>query len=172
MKAWRLRGRLDDSFSLGGATKPRELAPLLKAAGGADLAVELGTGTGWTAIALAVAQPLRRVITIDPVRHPQRDAYARLVDTTVNDRIQWLDQDGAQVPDDVSDVGFLFIDSAHDEESTMRQFQAWRPRLASDAVVAFHDFNDPRWPGVTRAVRRLKLRGFARHRLFVWQSGR
>jgi len=168
--AWRLRRHLDDSFSLGGATKPRELVPLLKAAGDSDLAVELGTGTGWTTIALALARPTRRVITIDLVHHPQRDRYASLVDQTVRHRIQWLERDGEQGPADIEEVGFLFIDAAHDEASTLRQFEAWRPHLAPNAVVAFHDFNDPSWPGVTQAIRRLGLRGLARDHLFVWRA--
>jgi SAM-dependent methyltransferase len=170
MRAWRLRGRLGDTFSLAGATKPRELAPLLRAARGTRLAVEVGTGTGWTAIALALAAPARRVVSFDPVRRPERDHYVGLVDSTVADRIDFVDQPGEQVPEDLHDVDFLFIDAAHDRASTLGAFNAWRSRLAPGAAVAFHDFNDPRWPGVTQAIRELGLRGHARDHLFVWRS--
>jgi tRNA G46 methylase TrmB len=73
-RAWKLRGKLGDEFSLGGATKPRELLPLLRSAAGARNVVEIGTGTGWTAIALAVADPDRRVLSIDPVARPERES--------------------------------------------------------------------------------------------------
>ena len=39
IRAWRRRAELDDVFSLGGATKPRELLPLLKAASGLASAI-------------------------------------------------------------------------------------------------------------------------------------
>lgn len=68
----------------------------------------------------------------------------------------------------MSDVDFLFIDATHDLESTRDAFLAWQGRLSEHAVVAFHDFNDPQWPGVTQAIQELGLRGHARDHLFVW----
>ncbi len=170
LRAWRRRAELGDDFSLAGATKPRELAPLLRAAGDAELAVEVGTGTGWTSIALASAHPRRRVITFDVVDRPHRSAYLTLVDPSVAARIRFVQGPGEHVPDDVRDVGLLFIDGAHDRGSTLAAFAAWRPRLAPGAAVAFHDFDDPAWPGVTEAIRELGLSGRARHHLFVWRA--
>jgi predicted O-methyltransferase YrrM len=169
-RAWRLRTRIDDDFSLGGATKPRELRPLLRAAGDAALAVEVGTGTGWTAIALALAQPGRRVLSFDPVVRAVRDDYLALAGPDVAARVTFVEGLGEDVPGDVDGVDFLFIDAAHDYESTRGAFEAWRPRLAPGAVVAFHDFDDPQWPGVTQAIRELGLRGTAHHHLFVWRG--
>lgn len=170
LRAWHMRERLDDAFSLGGATKPRELAPLLRAARGSTLAVEVGTGTGWTAIALAIADRRRRVISFDTVHRPERDAYMRLVGASVASRITFVAGPGQEVPEGISDVEFLFIDAAHDLDSTLEAFEAWRPRLARGATVAFHDFDDPQWPGVTYAIRNLGLRGVARHHLFLWRN--
>ena len=172
LRAWRRRAELGDDFSLAGATKPRELAPLLRAAGDAELAVEVGTGTGWTSIALALAHDQRQVVTFDVVDRPQRPQYLPLVDPSVAARIRFVHGPGEQPPEDVRDVGFLYIDAAHDRESTRAAFEAWRPRLRPGAAVAFHDFDDPAWPGVTEAILELGLAGRARHHLFVWVSPR
>ena len=170
-RAWRARAKMDDHFSLGGATRPRELLPLLRAARGSELAVEIGTGTGWTAIALAVADPARRVISVDVAHRPQRDRYLRLVGPAVRSRIEFVIGPGEAVPDGVAGVGLLFVDAAHDRESTKATFEAWRPRLAPGALVAFHDYEDPQWPGVTEAIRELGLIGVASNHLFLWRSG-
>jgi predicted O-methyltransferase YrrM len=51
---------------------------LLALARDCDPVVELGTGTAWSAIALALDDRTRRVITCDPwVRH-EREAYLDL----------------------------------------------------------------------------------------------
>lgn len=170
-RAWRLRARLGDAFSLGGATKPRELRPLLAAAEGAQRVVEIGTGTAWTTIALALADGTRTVTSIDPVRRPERDAYLELVPASVAKRIAFVEGVGeAAPPAGIDGVGFLFIDANHDQASTEGAFRAWRDRLAPGAGVAFHDFDDPQWPGVTEAIRSLGLQGAASHHLFVWRA--
>ena len=170
LRAWRKRAEIDDGFSLAGAIKPRELAPLLRAAQGSTLAVEVGTGTGWTALALAVADPRRRVISFDSIRRPQRDAYLSLVNPSARSRVEFVTGPGEHAPPGPADVDLLFIDAAHDRASTLAAFYAWRPRLARGAAVAFHDFDDPQWPGVTEAIRDLGLRGVAHHHLFVWRN--
>jgi predicted O-methyltransferase YrrM len=171
-KAWRRRAELDDVFSLGGATKPRELLPLLKAARGARQVVEVGTGTGWTTLSLALANPSCEIVTFDVVHQPERDAYLDLVDRSVTDRIEWVIAPGEVAPVGVDDVDFLFIDAAHDYASTVESFEAWKPRLSPGATVAFHDYDDPQWPGVTEAIRHLGIEpsGEAHHHLFVWRN--
>ena len=169
-RAWRARARMDDHFSLGGATKPRELLPLLRAARGSDLVVEVGTGTGWTAIALALADRGRRVVTFDVAHRPQRDRYLQLVPPAARSRIEFVIGPGEAVPDGLDGVGLVFIDAAHDKASTRAAWEAWRPRLAPGGAVAFHDYGDPQWPGVTEAIGELGLRGDVSHRLFVWHA--
>jgi SAM-dependent methyltransferase len=168
LRAWRLRGRIGDVFSLRAVTKPRELVPLLRAAGDSELVVEIGTGTAWTTIALALARPGRRVVSLDPVRRRRkRRRYLALVDPSVAARVELVHGAGHEVPADIDGVDFLFIDGAHDRDSTLATFQAWRPRLRPGATVAFHDYDNPRWPGVSEAVRDLGLRGRVHHHLFV-----
>src|ERR1700691_5676695 len=66
-RARRLASSTGDQFSLVSATRPDDLAVLLKLAQNRRRVVELGTGTGWTAIALALADAEREVITYVPI---------------------------------------------------------------------------------------------------------
>jgi predicted O-methyltransferase YrrM len=162
-----------DKWSLDVVIRPRELRALIKAARGRRLVVELGTGTGWSAIALAIADPARRVISLDPVSRVERGRYLALVPARVRDRITFYEQRGEDPPPPgVDEVDILFVDGAHDSESTVAGFESWRPRLAQGGVAAFHDYGDPAYPGVQEAVDRLRLDGERRHRLFIWQASR
>jgi hypothetical protein len=63
----------------------------------------------------------------------------------------------------------LFIDSVHEREPTLAEFAAWRPRLDPGALVVFHDYGHPRFPGVQEAVAELGLEGDVRGGMFVWR---
>jgi hypothetical protein len=47
-------------------------------------------------------------------------------------------------------VGFLFIDADHSYDGVSGDWNAWRNRLTSRAKVAFHDYQNPSFEGVTR----------------------
>ncbi|HWI71147.1 MAG TPA: hypothetical protein VNT55_04270, partial [Baekduia sp.] len=68
-----------DVFALRSAASPRQVAELLRLARGRRRVVELGTATGWTAAALALADPARVVVSCDPFVQPGRDRYLRLL---------------------------------------------------------------------------------------------
>src|SRR3954454_11463903 len=67
--------RLGDDWALESSTRPRDVAALLALARGRRTVVELGTATGWTAGALLLADPQRRVASYDPVEREHRAAY-------------------------------------------------------------------------------------------------
>ena len=47
---------------------------------------------------------------------------------------------------------------------------AWRPALAPGALVLFHDYGHPGFPGVAEAVSKLGLHGSADGGIFVWRA--
>jgi predicted O-methyltransferase YrrM len=49
-------------------------------------------------------------------------------------------------------VGFLFIDADHSYEGVRSDWYSWRKRLIRRAKVAFHDYQNPAYEGVTRFV--------------------
>lgn len=161
-----------DEWTATAATRPRELSYLLRAARGRRNVVEIGTAGAWTSAALSLADRSRIVTTIDPVPAERRDRYLDLLGPDSRRRIQFVIARGEQGPsvapgEAIGDVEFLFIDGDHSCEGTLAAFEAWRPALAPDALVAVHDYADPAWPGVTEAVRRLGLNGSARGTMLI-----
>lgn len=167
LRALRTAYRTGDRWSLDVVTRPRELAAILAVAGGRRTAVEIGTGTAWTTIALALADPGRTVLSLDPVVREEREHYLGLVAPGVRERLEFLKRPGDEPVPGATDIDFLFIDGAHDEASTAQAFEAWEERLGPGACVAFHDYGDPAYPGVAAAVARLRLSGTVHHRIFA-----
>ncbi len=112
------------------------------------------------------------MITYDPSVRAQREGYLELAGNDVRVRVELRDRpdsDGPEAGD--APVELLFIDSSHDRASVGAAFRAWRDALAPDAVVVFHDYGHPEWPGVREAIHEdLGLTGRAAGGLFVWQA--
>jgi predicted O-methyltransferase YrrM len=171
---WRARRharRTGDRFSLKSAARPHELAELLALARGRTAVVELGTGTAWSAVSLALDDPARRVVSYDPCVRPERQGYLGLVGVAVRERVELRDEpDSAGPRPGDPPVQLLFIDSSHERESVATAFRAWQDALAPDAVVVFHDYGHPDYPGVREAVSELGLSGEESAGVFVWQA--
>ncbi|HEV7528191.1 MAG TPA: class I SAM-dependent methyltransferase [Solirubrobacteraceae bacterium] len=171
---WRARRhamRSRDDFSLASAARPAELAQLLALARERTSVVELGTGTAWSAIALALDDRARRIVSYDPSVRAEREAYLALAARQVSERIELRaepDTRGPHAGD--SPVELLFIDSQHELQPVLAAFRAWRHALAPGAVVVFHDYTHPAYPGVREAVVELGLSGSERGGVFVWRA--
>jgi hypothetical protein len=158
-----------DRFTLASATRPDDLAKLLDLAEGSRTVVEVGTGPGWSALALALADPQRRVISFD-LESRRAETYARLVARSVRERVTFILTAGAEGTRQAESVDFLFIDSSHELDETVETFEAWRPKLVPGAVVVFHDYGDPHYPGVKQAVSQLGLDGEVSGDVFIWRA--
>jgi predicted O-methyltransferase YrrM len=169
LRARREARRLGDLFSLTSALTPRKLRVLLELARGRRTVVELGSATGWTALALALTDPQRTVLSFDPVAYPQRERYLALAGPEVARRIEFVQGPGEEGADRAEAVELLFVDSSHEREPTLRELDAWRPRLAAGALVVLDDYGNPYYPGVREAVEERALAGEAREDLFVWR---
>lgn len=146
---------------------------LLAVAKGRRNVVELGTAAGWGAIALTLADPERRVTTFDPTSWPTRDRYLELMPAQARRRLRIVEVEGAAGARGFEGAADLvFVDSSHHRDDTLATFHAWRERLAPDGVLAFHDYENKAWPGVTEAIHELGLRGATPGgSLFVWSAG-
>lgn len=151
------------------ALRPEDLSVVLDLAQGRRTVVELGTCKAWTAIALAMADDQRRVVTYDPIVQHPRDCYLALAPADVRNRITLVDLPGETGPiDGLRDVDFLLIDSSHERQPTVREYNVWKPVLAPGAIVVFDDYSHPEFPGVRAAVDSdLKLDGHSAGMMFV-----
>ena len=56
-------------------------------------------------------------------------------------------------------VGLLYVDGDHREGAVRRDFAAWEPHLATDAIVLFDDYDAEKFPGVVTNVGLLVWKG-------------
>jgi predicted O-methyltransferase YrrM len=170
-RARRTAARSGDAWSLRSATGPESLAVILRLARGRRRVVEIGTGTAWTTAALALADGERQVLSFDPREWPERERYLRLAGARAVARIELVAGGGEDGPGERAwRPDLLFVDGSHERELTVRTFESWRPALAPGAIVAFHDWQNPAYPGVSEAIRALGLRGEAVGDVFVWRT--
>ena len=170
-RALRHARRACDTVSLAIAARPRELVELLSAARGATAVAEVGTGTGWTAIVLALADRDRRVHSFDVREHEQRAAYLELAPADVRARLHLAVRDGREgPPQGLPELDFLFVDSSHELEETVTTFRLWSARLRPGGTAAFHDYHNEHYPGVAQAVAQLALDGEERAGMFLWRK--
>jgi predicted O-methyltransferase YrrM len=161
--------RTGDYYSLAVATRPQDVSSLLRLAEGQDDVVELGTATAWTSVALAIADDRRRVRSYDPEVRPERERYLRLAGAA-RERIALLSQRAEQAQPEPESTGLVFIDCAHDCETTRDAYRAFEPAVRPGGAIAFHDYGHPRYPGVLDAVRELGLHGEVSGGMFIWRK--
>jgi predicted O-methyltransferase YrrM len=166
-RAHRLAMRSGDQFSLISATRPKDLAILLELARGRRRIVELGTGTAWTAAALALADPAREVTSFDPIRRPETVGYLELVRPDVRRRIRLITADGALGPQDQKPIDMLYVDSSHDRQQTIAELAAWRPVIVASGLIVLDDYTHADYDGVREAVSELALPGVQSGTMFV-----
>lgn len=159
-----------DTWSIDVACRPAELHVLLGALGAASRVAEIGTAAGWTTACIALAQAGREVHSWDVEAHPERDRYLALMDAADRARVHLHDRPGGLGPADPPPVDAVFIDSSHELDETMATFRTWEPAVSPGGVIAFHDYDDDDYPGVTEAVAELGLHGDVRGHLFVWRK--
>jgi predicted O-methyltransferase YrrM len=158
------------SGALIGSAGVMSLAAILHWARGRHRVAEVGTSAGWTALALAAADPGRHVITVDPFPHPHMERYRRLVPDAAR-RVEFVTGYGEDGPPPGRTFDFLFLDEAHERPGLVASFRAWRPALDPGALVVFHDYGPGSgWPGVAGAVEELGLDGHVRSGAFLWTA--
>jgi predicted O-methyltransferase YrrM len=159
-----------DRFSWVAAAGPRDLRVLTGRASGRRTIVEIGTGTGWSAAALVLSDPACVVHTFDVQDRAGRESYLARLPAEARARIHVHIRPGQDAPGEIASVDLLFIDGAHQFDPTIELFTAWRPRLAPGALVVFHDYAHPAFPGIRRAIEHLGLDGDAVGNIFLWRN--
>jgi predicted O-methyltransferase YrrM len=168
-RARRLAHRNNDVFSLRSVTRPDDLRRILRLAEGRESVVELGTATGWTAIALALGAHRRQIVSYDPIPR-NTDDYMKLVPRAARERIDFVTAPGSDGPRSAIRVDLLYIDSSHDRDETVAEVRAWQPVLAPGGLIVFDDYTHPDYPGVREAITQLGLSGEETGTLYVHRA--
>ncbi len=144
---------------------------LVEALRGRAVVAEVGTAAAWTAGALLLAEPGRRVLELGRRGAPAARHHPCAPAPGGPRAPRALRSPGRRSGRPTRrPVDAVFIDSSHEKEETLATFRTWEPALAPGGVVAFHDWDDPAYPGVTEAIRELGLTGHASGHLFVWRK--
>jgi predicted O-methyltransferase YrrM len=162
---------MQDHAAFVGSLRAPSLAMLLRLAAGRQHVVELGTNTAWTACSLLIADPTRRVVSLDPVTHEHRGTYVQMLNGDARDRLRLIPSTGADGAQYVTEpVDLLFIDCGHEREMVISEVAAWGPRLAAGALMVFDDYGHPLFPGVAEAVGELELTGRVEAGCFIVET--
>ena len=141
----------------------RALHDLAAAAPPNATAVEIGSYLGASPCYLAagLARHGGRIICVDTWNNEtmpegERDTFAEFTSNTravanrvsvVRKRTEMLGDGDIPAP-----IQLAFIDGDHGYEAVRRDFEIIAGRLAPTGVIAFHDFGNEKFPGVTRVV--------------------
>lgn len=137
-------------------------------------AVEIGSHRGKSATIIALGLPDGvRLTAVDPFDDPRWGGgpeslsifQSNLTKAGVMDRVdlfKGLSEEASATWNGLP-VGFLWVDGAHDLESTLKDFDGWMPHLATGARLYVHDAFSA--VGTTRAILRRFL--FSRHVRYI-----
>ena len=162
--------RLDDRWSFWSTLPPRELSLLVELTRGRKAVVELGTGTGWTTLVMALSEPQCVVRTYDTLEKPHRAAYLALAAPEARERVVLLNGRGEEAEPPSEPIDLLYVDSNHDRAVVRRSFERWRDSIACGGFAAFDDYANDNYPGVREAIAELGLQGRTAGRLFIWKK--
>jgi hypothetical protein len=125
---------------------------LTRWAAGRKHAVELGVAEGGSAHLIAsVLHPSGTLWLVDPFFPGAlrvvglHELIARRLLRASRPTTRFLKMLSWHAPTQVAlpPIDFLFVDADHTEDAVRRDWHAWSPLLAADAVVVFHDAVDP-----------------------------
>jgi predicted O-methyltransferase YrrM len=147
-------------------TSKRELRALYKLAAACPqgaVALEIGSYLGASSCYLAagLARVSGHLICVDTWKNEtmpegDRDTFAEFQKNTngVKHRIETIRKRSEEISDDQirSPLSLVFIDADHSYAAVKTDFECVQKWLAKDGIIAFHDFSNPAFEGVSRVI--------------------
>jgi predicted O-methyltransferase YrrM len=150
------------------------LSRLARAVPAGGLIVEVGCWKGRSTVALATGMRQARLVVVDHFQGSDEEEHrhdpdlprlrevfeANLRRAGVRERVeivQAFSLVAARRWDEP--INLLFLDAAHDYESVRDDLAAWWPLIKPGGMMVIHDYGQPNFPGVQRAVDEAGLGG-------------
>lgn len=132
------------------------------------MVVDLGAGSGTTALAVLQTNPSAFVTSIDISEDNLMWAVANLVGFGIDTQnYKAILGDASKIPDDLEGVNLLLHDADHSEKAVKKDLHAWlmAPYLYAGALIWVHDYlpmpgAQETYPGVKKVCDDLVERGF------------
>lgn len=121
--------------------------------------VDLGAGSGTTALSVFEARPLRtvKVITVDISE--ENVEWARKAVENIGRLRDWqgVCSDSVAFAGQVDSVHMVMLDTSHEYEPTVKELEAWRHKIVPGGIIWCHDYRGPY--EVNKAVNEAVTRG-------------
>jgi len=93
----------------------------------------------------------RKKYPVTPKKEAKRIAHERLKE--FKDKIVWIEKFSDEAVNDIPNkLDFVYIDGNHNYEYVKDDIKNYWPKLRKGGILCGHDYQDPRHPGVTKAV--------------------
>ena len=122
------------------------------------LIVEIGTGMGRSAIAMALSGKTPMTIDDNKERLSQAVHFASLCGVSIN-ALCGDSREDASIWGSVSSIAFLYIDGWHDSANVRADYAAWAPHVVPNGAIWFHDAYGAGWPDVHTLIDELVANG-------------
>lgn len=133
-----------------------------------SVCVNIGAGFGTSGIAFIENPDIGKLYTIDIYETEKQSTLGNLEYEMGVFRQFGFDKDPRykQIPGDsiaVSQIwnggmlDMIFVDGDHSYEHCKNDIYGWHPHMKRGSIMAFHDYKEPIWPGVTQAIEELLL---------------
>jgi len=120
-----------------------------------SIIVEIGTMLGDSAMVMSLAKPTFRILTVDPGPNEevQAECAKRLSHCPNVKRLTMTSREAAELAKlAVWRIGLVYLDGDHTEEGVAADIELWKPLVLPGGYICGHDYGEPAWEGVKRAV--------------------
>lgn len=133
-----------------------------------SICLNIGAGFGTSGIAFIENPDVGKLYTIDIYETERQSTLGNLEYEMGVFRHFGFDKDPRymQILGDSIEIGemwnygqidMLFLDGDHSYEHCLNDIMVWHPRMKKGSIMAFHDYKEPVWPGVTKAIEELLM---------------
>jgi predicted O-methyltransferase YrrM len=149
-----------------GYLEQEELDALKKCIGSlpnGSICVNIGAGFGTSGLAFIESVNVAKLYTIDFYLRKEenglgslefeRDVFKEFGYTEGGRYVQVLgDSVIIGTTCQLENVNMIFVDGDHSYEHCHADVEVWLPRIKDGGIMSFHDYQEPRWPGVGQAI--------------------